>query len=90
MSVNNNDEFLWCRGDFFSLSWEEDLGLKLSVSHCGQSRTSIYITPKEAREFLDGIKALVTATEGRMGLHDSLAEEFTRREAEMKFHDLSD
>lgn len=90
MSVNNNDEFLWCRGDFLSLSWEDDLGLKVSVSHCGQSRTTIYVSPKESREFLEGIKSLVVATEGKMGLHDSLADEFNRRAAEMQFHDLTD
>lgn len=90
MTVNNNDEFLWCRGDFMSISWEDDLGLKVSVSHSGQSRTSIYIMPADSREFLAGIKALVTATEGKMGLHDSLAEEFDRRQQEMQFHDLTD
>lgn len=89
MSVNHNDEFLWSRGDFFSLSWEDDLGLKISAQ-CGQSRTSIYITPADSREFLEGIKSLVTATEGKMGLHDSLAEEFDRRQQEMQFRDLTD
>lgn len=63
----------------------------ISQSHMGAMGSISYWMPrKEAAQAIESIRASIVALEGELGLHDSLAEEFERRQAEMQFHDLTD
>lgn len=81
------------RSNFLKISWTEASGIHVNLSSTGttaHANMDLFVRREDAADFIAAIRAMLIEVEGSMGLHDELAEEFDRRQAEMQFHDLTD
>ncbi len=81
------------RSNFLKISWGEVSGIHVNLSSTGataHANMDLFVSREDASDFIAAVRAMLTEVEGAMGLHDELAEEFERRQAEMQFHDLTD